>query len=74
MEAELLRGQSLQAASLWLDPSGAHALCTLHTSLQACESHYVHANWRKSRVLSKLKNVPVSSLAWSKDVTDASSG
>ena len=74
MEAELLRGQSLHAGSLWMDPTGAHALCTLHTSQQASESHYIHANWRKSRLLGKLKNIPVSSVAWSEDATDASSG
>ena len=64
VEVELLKVHALHSGGLWLDPTGSHALCTLHTSAQACETHYLHARWRKARVLGKLKNVGVSCVAW----------
>ena len=75
VELELLKAQALHAGSLWMDPAGSHVVCTLHTSAQACETHYVHARWRKARVLGKLKNVPLSCLAWNLEQgTDAATG
>lgn len=39
------------------------------------ETHYLHARWKKSRVIAKLKNVAVTCVAWdSSHTSEASTG
>lgn len=64
LELELSRHADVSLRGLWV--SGEHAIIALQLG-NAYESHYIHANWKKSRVLSKLKDVKVSCIGWNKE-------
>lgn len=50
---------------VFLDPGGRHALAVVQTNAGA-ETHYLHMRWKKSRVLTRLKNIVVSAVAWNR--------
>lgn len=63
-----------------MDPTTTHALVAVtvgNTLGSATEMHYVHAKWKKSRVLAKLKQIGlhVTAVAWdATKVSESSSG
>lgn len=74
VEVELSKASEAQFGGIFLDPTGQHALVNLQTSGVA-ETHYLHVKWKKPRLLSKLKGVNVTAIAWHpKEVTEASTG
>ncbi len=64
LEVELSKAAGAKATGVWMDPEGNHMLVAVSVAGTGHESHYVHARWKKSRVIGKLKNVAVSCLAW----------
>jgi hypothetical protein len=46
---------------LHLDPTGRHAIFSLNTG----ENYYLHARWRKAKLLSKLRGHCISTVGWS---------
>ena len=70
VELELSRHADVTVRGLWI--SAEHTIVALQLG-NVYESHYLHANWKKSRVLSKLKDVKVSCVGWNKDAQSESS-
>ena len=64
LELELSRHADVNVRGLWV--SAEHTVIALQLG-NTYENHYIHANWKKSRVLSKLKDVKVSCIGWNKD-------
>ena len=74
VEVELTKTSDAHFGGLFLDPSGKHVLANLQI-LGVPEVHYLHANWKKPRLLNKLKGTNVTALAWHpSDVSDSSTG
>lgn len=69
LELELSKHADVSVRGLWV--SAEHTIITLQLA-NVCETHYIHANWKKSRVLSKLKDVKVSCVGWNKDTQSQS--
>lgn len=65
LELELSRQADVAIKGLWVSSSGEHTVISLQLGIVP-ETHYLHASWKKSRVLSKLKGVAVSCVAWNK--------
>ena len=64
LDLELSRHAEVHVRGLWV--SAEHTIVALQLGT-VYETHYLHTNWKKSRVLSKLKDVRVSCVGWSKD-------
>ncbi|KAL3143378.1 hypothetical protein ABBQ38_002206 [Trebouxia sp. C0009 RCD-2024] len=69
LELELSRHADANVRGLWV--SAEHTIIALQLG-STYENHYIHANWKKSRVLSKLKDVKVSCIGWNKDTQSES--
>jgi hypothetical protein len=68
-ELELSRAADVRAAGIWMDPTGTHAIVSIeagNTLGASTEVHYVHAKWKKSRMLPKLKQkgMRITAIAW----------
>lgn len=59
------RGTEQWIPKVFIDPGGRHSLATCCSSASA-DTYYIHAKWKKPRVLSRLKGLTVSSVAWNK--------
>ena len=74
LELELSRHTDVAVRGLWLSSSGGHTIIALQLGT-VHEAHYIHASWKKSRVLSKLKGVAVSCVGWNKQAqSDSTTG
>ena len=74
IEIELAKAADALVVGLYMDKSGQHVLAAIQTS-GVSELHYLHAKWKKPRLLNKLKGVHITALAWHPtDVSDASTG
>lgn len=79
-EMELSRMPDARVTGVWMDPTATHALVsvTVGSALgSTTELHYVHAKWKKPRVLSKVKQkgVRITAVAWSSsNLSETSSG
>lgn len=79
-ELELSRAADVRAAGMWVDPTAMHALISVevgNTLGSSTEVHYVHARWKKSRTLSKLKQkgTRITAVAWHHaQLSEASTG
>lgn len=69
LELELSRHADVNVRGLWV--SAEHTLIALQLG-NTYENHYIHANWKKGRILSKLKDVKVSCIGWNKDTQSES--
>ena len=65
LDLELTRHADVNVRGLWV--SAEHTIIALQLG-NVYETHYLHASWKKSRVLSKLKDVKVSCVGWNKDI------
>ena len=78
LEVQLSNAAEARATGVWLDPSGMHTLVAVvagNTLGATAEAHYVHARWKRSRPISKLKGVSLTAVGWSAaQVTEASTG
>ncbi len=78
LEVQLSNAAEARATGVWLDPSGVHTLVAVmagNTLGAAAEAHYVHARWKRSRTVSKLRGVSLTAVGWnSAQVTDTSTG
>ncbi len=69
-----------RVTGLWMEPTATHALVTVTVGSalgSTTEMHYVHAKWKKPRVLSKLKQkgLSITAAAWNHaKLSEASSG
>jgi hypothetical protein len=50
---------------VFIDPGGRHSLATICSSVTA-DTYYIHGKWKKPRVISRLKGMTVSSVAWNR--------
>ncbi len=79
-ELELSRTADVRSARIWVDPTATHAIISVevgNTLGSSPEVHYVHAKWKKSRTLSKLKQkgMHISAVAWDDaQLSEASTG
>lgn len=65
LELELTRHADVFIKGVWVSPSGQHTIIALQIGTVP-ETHYLHANWKKSRVVSKLKGISVSCVGWNR--------
>ena len=66
-EVELSRAPDAHATRIWADRSATHAIIAVNagnTLGSSAELHYVHAKWKKPKLLSKLKGARISAVAW----------
>ena len=74
MEVELYKTNDAQFGGIFVDASGQHILINSQPS-GVPELHYMHAKWKKPRLLSKLKGTNVTAIAWHPtNVSETSSG
>lgn len=66
-ELEFPKLQESSIRRLFVDSTGSHVLICLQASGNAgvLETHYLDAAWKKTRPITKLKGVAVTSVAWS---------
>lgn len=50
---------------VFIDPGGSHALAVVRINA-GIETHYLHVKWKKSRILSRLKGLVISAVAWNR--------
>jgi len=62
-ELELSKAGAASVSAVFLDPAAQHVLACVSTDV-VLENHYVHAKWKKSRLMSKLKGVAVTAVGW----------
>lgn len=78
LELQLSNAAEARATGVWLDASGAHALVAVvagNTLGAAAEAHYVHACWKRSRVVGKPRGVSLTAVGWNAaQVTQAGTG
>ena len=78
LEVQLSNAAEARATGVWLDPSGVHTLVAVvagNTLGAVAEAHYVHARWKRSRPIGKLKGVSLTAAGWSAaQVTEAGTG
>lgn len=73
-ELELSKSPDVQATGLWADPTGSHYIVAAMT-MGGWEAFYMHASWKKPRVMSKLKGSHLTAAAWNPEiVTEATTG
>jgi len=65
LELELSRHADVVVRGLWVSHSGEHTVVALQFG-SAHETYYMHASWKKSKILSKLKGVAISCVGWNK--------
>ena len=65
LELELTRHADVSVKGLWVSPSGQHTIVSLQIGTVP-ETHYIHASWKKSRVISKLKGITVACVGWNR--------
>ena len=77
-ELELSRAPDAHAMHIWADRTATHAIIAVTTGNtlgSSSELHYVHAKWKKPKVLSKLKGTRISAVAWDQaKVSEGSTG
>ena len=74
LRVELSKASDAQFSGIFLDPTGQHVLTNFQIS-GVSEIHYLHAKWKKPRLLSKLKGTNVTAIAWNiQQVSEASTG
>nr|ATA62870.1 putative zinc ion binding protein [Hesperocyparis bakeri] len=57
---------------VFVDPGGKHCLAVV-LSNGVAETYYIHAKWRKPRILSKLKGLVINAVAWNRQqISEAS--
>ncbi|KAK9832068.1 hypothetical protein WJX81_003754 [Elliptochloris bilobata] len=78
LEVQLSSAAEARATGVWLDPSGMHTLVAVvagNTLGATAEAHYVHARWKRSRPIGKMKGVSLTAVGWNAaQVTEASTG
>eukprot|EP00884_Botryococcus_braunii_P001644 jgi/Botrbrau1/11480/Bobra.0360s0007.1 len=81
LEVELSKAAGARAKRVWMDAEAHHMVVCVALGggpsgpPPSQETHYLHARWKKSRVISKLKNLDLSCLAWDPTHTsEASTG
>ncbi|KAK9814445.1 hypothetical protein WJX72_006013 [[Myrmecia] bisecta] len=62
-ELELSKAADASVRTIFVDPAGNHTLVALQIGA-ACETQYMHARWKKARVLNKLKGVSLTAVGW----------
>ena len=65
LELELTRHADVSIKGVWVSSSGQHTIIALQIGTVP-ETHYLHANWKKSRVISKLKGISISCVGWNR--------
>ncbi|DBA75172.1 hypothetical protein WJX77_011350 [Trebouxia sp. C0004] len=65
LELELSRHADVVVRGLWVSHSGNHTVVALQLG-STHETHYMHASWKKNKVLSKLKGVAISCVGWNR--------
>lgn len=74
VELELTKTPDMEATGLWTDPGGNHFIIAAKNQ-SSCESFYLHARWKKARLLSRLKGLHPTAVAWPLGaVTETSTG
>lgn len=59
------RGTEQWIPKVFIDPGGRHSLASVCSSSTA-DTYYIHGKWRKPRMLSRLKGLTLSSVAWNR--------
>lgn len=59
------RGSEQWIPKVFIDPGGRHSLASVCSSSTA-DTYYIHGKWRKPRILSRLKGLTLSSVAWNR--------
>eukprot|EP00951_Prasinocladus_malaysianus_P008666 scaffold63026_cov38-Prasinocladus_malaysianus.AAC.1 len=73
-EVELSKAGNAVVRSVFVDPTATHTIASVSTDI-GVESHYTHAKWKKSRLMSKLKGVTVTAVGWNEaQLTEQSTG
>mmetsp|Transcript_23999 Transcript_23999/g.66689 ORF Transcript_23999/g.66689 Transcript_23999/m.66689 type:complete len:1007 (-) Transcript_23999:341-3361(-) len=73
-EIELSKAANSVVSVLFVDSAANHVIACISNDI-AVENHYVHAKWKKSRLMSKLKGVTVTAVGWSEgQVSEQSTG
>jgi hypothetical protein len=74
LELELSRHTDVVVRGLWVSQSGEHTVVALQLG-SAHETHYMHASWKKNKVMSKLKGIAISCVGWNKQTqSDTTTG
>uniref|UniRef100_A0A1D2AFE6 Pep3/Vps18 beta-propeller domain-containing protein n=1 Tax=Auxenochlorella protothecoides TaxID=3075 RepID=A0A1D2AFE6_AUXPR len=64
VEIDLQRPGDAVCRQVWLDPSGSHCLVAASAATGAPETLYVDSAWKKARILSKMKGMALTAVAW----------
>lgn len=64
-DIEISRRPEDRIHKLFLDPSGSHLII----SLESEENYYLNVKWKKPKVMSKMKGIVVSAVAWNGEGT-----
>ncbi|KAL6783732.1 VPS18 [Auxenochlorella protothecoides x Auxenochlorella symbiontica] len=64
VEIDLQRPGDAVCRQVWLDPLGSHCLVAASAATGAPETLYVDSAWKKARILSKMKGMALTAVAW----------
>lgn len=66
IDVEISRKPDDAIHRIFLDPTGSHLIVAMERE----ESYYLHASWKKPKLLAKMKGIVIESVAWDKSNTD----
>lgn len=66
IDVEISKRPEDQIHKIFLDPTGNHLII----SMESEDNYYLHRNWKKPKVMSKMKGVVIESVAWDRSNND----
>jgi hypothetical protein len=66
LDIEISKRPEDQIHKLFLDPFGNHLIISLETE----DNYYLHRNWKKPKLITKMKGVVVDAIAWDRGNSD----